>query len=232
MYKVTSMSCKKKKSINPHAMSILTLYQKGIKEGMIPKPKRKQNTKDRFERSLRRTQQRIKEILENNLDDYSYFVTLTYKENIQSYEQANKDFKKFVRGLDLKYLNVTEHQDRGAIHFHMIIFDYKDDILKILNRWQNGFKYQKKIKNKYAYSISRYFTKYLTKENQLVFNNKRVFSTSKNLNQSMMIDDYVIEHYRKKDGYAKDYKKEDFEMLDALEYAKIYFGVDKVVIKE
>ena len=47
------------------------------------------DAKDRFEQSIRRTRQSIQEVLEANLDNNSYFLTLTFAENMQDYDKAN-----------------------------------------------------------------------------------------------------------------------------------------------
>lgn len=173
---------------------------------------------ERSERSLRRTRKKIQDILNANLDNKSYFVTLTFKGNLQDYEKANARFNYFIRqkNRDIKYLVVKEHQKRGAIHFHLIVFDIEPkDLTKLLLSWNYGFTHYKHIKNKYSYSIANYFTNYLTKEkNQLVDANKKVFSNSRNLKRPLIISDNIIKQILLKYKYDVDLKAYDWLQHD------------------
>lgn len=174
--------------------------------------------KERSERSLRRTRKRIQDLLNANLDDKSYFLTLTFKENIQDYEKANARFKYFMhqKNKDIKYLVVKEHQKRGAIHFHLIVFDIEPkDLTELLLSWNYGFTHYKHIKNKYSYSIANYLTNYMTKEkNQLVSANKKVFSNSRNLKRPLIISDNIIDEILLKYKYNVDLKAYDWTQHD------------------
>jgi len=184
-------------------------------EKMLQSEKAKQ---ERSERSLRRTRKKIQDILNANLDDKSYFVTLTFKENLQDYEKANARFNYFIRqkNKDIKYLVVKEHQKRGAIHFHLIVFDIElKDLMDLLLSWNYGFKHYKRIKNKYIYSIANYLTNYMTKEkNQLVDANKKVFSSSRDLKRPLMISDNIISEILLKYKYNVDLEAYDWFQHD------------------
>ena len=174
--------------------------------------------KERSERSLRRTRKKIQDILNANLDNNSYFLTLTFAENMQDYEKANARFNYFIRqkNKDIKYLVVKEHQKRGAIHFHLIVFDIEPkDLMDLLLSWNYGFKHYKHIKNKYSYSIANYLTNYMTKEkNQLVDANKKVFSSSRNLKKPLMISDNIISEILLKHKYNVDLEAYDWFQHD------------------
>lgn len=169
---------------------------------------------ERSERSIRRTRKDIQDILNANLDDKSYFVTLTFSENLQDYEKANDRFHYFIRikNKDIKYLVVKEHQQRGAIHFHLIVFDLeKSDLDKLTNSWTYGFWYVKKINDKYAYSIANYMTEYFSKEkNQLVQSGKKIFSKSRNLKKPLIISDKVVDKILEKYKMDVDLEKYDW----------------------
>lgn len=174
-----------------------------------------QNYQDeRSERSIRRTRKNIQDILNANLDDKSYFLTLTFAENLQDYEKANARFNYFIRikNKDIKYLVVKEHQQRGAIHFHLIVFDIeKDKLDKLTKSWSYGFWYVKKINDKYSYSIANYMTEYFSKEkNQLVKVNKKIFSKSRNLKKPLIISDKVVDKILEKYNYNIDLEKYDW----------------------
>ena len=153
-------------------------------------------TKERTARSIRRTRKNIQDILNANLDDKSYFVTLTYAENLQDYKKSNSKFHYFMRikNKNIKYLAVKEHQQRGAIHYHMIVFDIeKKDLLNLVESWTYGFKHYKKINDYNTYSMANYMTDYFAKEkNQRVNAGYRIFTKSRNLKKPLIISDKVV----------------------------------------
>lgn len=171
--------------------------------------------KERSERSIRRTRKDIQDILNANLDDRSYFLTLTFKENLQDYKKANNRFNYFIRikNKDIKYLVVKEHQKRGAIHYHLIVFDIeKDKLDNLTNSWTYGFWYLKKINDKYSWSIANYMTKYFSKEkNQMVKSGYRVFTKSTNLKKPLIISYKVVKKIL--DKYKMDVDLETYDWL-------------------
>lgn len=185
-----------------------------FKENYEQQLKNKKNIERRLENSIRRTRKNIQDTLNANLDDNSYFVTLTFAENLQDYKKANDRFHYFVRikNKDIKYLVVKEHQQRGAIHFHLIVFDIgQGDLDKLTNSWTYGFWYVKKINDKYAYSIANYMTEYFSKEkNQLVKSNKKIFSKSRNLKKPLIISDKVVDIILDKYNMNIDLEKYDW----------------------
>lgn len=239
MYKIITRGKKvlilKDRLMNELALQRIKDLNYCYKEGIIERPKRISQVKS--ESSIKKTRNAIRRVLECNLDNNSFFLTLTFKENLQDYNKANNLFKMWVRdnGDDLKYLNVKELQERGAIHFHCIIFDYKKNIIDLVNTWKHGFTFCKHIKNPYSWSISNYFTKYFGKENQLVAANKRIFSTSKNLKKesvyNSMIYEYLIYKYNYDVDLQKEFNQAMIEDIDLVDLAIYTFGVDKVKIQ-
>ena len=80
--------------------------------------------------SLSRTRTKIIEYASQNADKFKSFITLTYAENQQDIDKANKDFSNYIRqvkrhceseGREFYYLGVPEFQDRGAIHYHLFV---------------------------------------------------------------------------------------------------------------
>lgn len=208
-----------------------------FEEFLVNESKKEENIKVRSERSLRRTRKKIQDILNANLDDKSYFITLTFKENIQDYEKANARFHYFIRkkNKDIKYLVVKEHQKRGAIHFHLIVFDIEpNDLEKLLISWNYGFKHSKKITNRYSYSIANYLTNYMTKEkNQLVNANKKVFSNSRNLKRPLIISNDIINEILLKHKYNVDLEAYDWSKHDyIIERKQNHDLAIKIKIKE
>jgi hypothetical protein len=104
---------------------------------------------------LQRAKKNLRRLINANIGQYgkeftAKFLTLTFRENIKDLDKANYEFKKFIKRLNyhcfgtkktiLKYTCVVEFQKRGAIHYHVII--YNMPYVKandISNVWGNGF---------------------------------------------------------------------------------------------
>lgn len=175
--------------------------------------------KERTDRSIRRTRKNIQDILNANLDDKSYFVTLTYAENLQDYKKANEIFNNFIRlkNKNIKYLCVKEHQQRGAIHYHMIVFDIeKEKVKQLVDSWKHGkIKHYKKITNFYTYKIANYMTDYFAKEkNQRVKAGYKIFTKSRNLKKPLIISDKVVDKILGKHNYNIDLVNYDWLQHD------------------
>ena len=142
--------------------------------------------------NLARARREIIELIRLNLVPDSCLLTLTYKENMQDYEKAYKDFYNFVKmvkynfGISLKYIRVIELQQRGAIHFHVVVFNpefvavpYND----IYKTWGHGAVHIRKIDvfdDVTADRIGNYLGKYLTKSKDIAVN-KKIYTTSRGL---------------------------------------------------
>lgn len=116
------------------------------------------------------------------------FITFTFAKNIQSIKEANAYWEEFSRRArlefgSLKYLAVIEFQKRGAIHYHVLYFNFpytKELKNRIAKLWNHGF--IKIITLKDIRSIGAYVSKYLQKN--LIdkrLNGKKAFFCSKGL---------------------------------------------------
>jgi len=110
---------------------------------------------DSRERSLKRAKTNLRRLINANVGQYgkevtAKFLTLTFKENVQDIKQANYEFKKFIKRLNykvygtkkakLKYTTVIEFQQRGAIHYHTILYNMPYiKANEIASIWENGF---------------------------------------------------------------------------------------------
>lgn len=118
--------------------------------------------------NLTRSRQAIRQYIWSNVGKYPKFVTFTYKENMQDYEQFKYDWKLFVKrmsrkGIKIRYLYVLEYQQRGAIHIHAVIFNdeyISQDLLA--QAWGKGFVSIEKIDH--VRNLGAYVCKYLQKE--------------------------------------------------------------------
>lgn len=128
----------------------------------------------------------IARIVDCNFDNKTKFVTLTFKENIQEILITNREFKYFIQRLNyylyhtktqlLKYLATWEKQKRGAIHYHVIFFDFlyiaKE---KLQNLWSHGFIKINRIDVDSKGNRGRYLSKYFGKDLDLKEHKKKPF---------------------------------------------------------
>lgn len=100
------------------------------------------------------------------------FLTLTFADNIQNITAANIEFRKFIKRLGnyiakdqayVQYVAVPEFQKRGAVHYHLVIFNLPYiKTSKIEDIWRNGFIQIKSIEE--VDNIGAYMSKYMTKD--------------------------------------------------------------------
>ena len=148
-------------------------YYWGFQSKCTPRNNVSEN-KERSDLSIARARQKLYRIILSNINEKqknkNLFLTLTFKENMKDMKKANYEFKKFIQRFSfymkkkLKYITVVEFQERGAIHFHTLLFDipYIKDLPKIVNKlWNNGRIDIKPIIN--IRNISAYVSKYIRK---------------------------------------------------------------------
>lgn len=124
-----------------------------------------------------RAMNHIRRLISGNFDNKSKLVTLTFRDtsdfNIKSVPDCYKQLSLFIKRLvyyygDIKYVVVPEIQNknnRGAVHFHMIVSLPYVDNKRLSSIWSLGFVRINLIDNIDRTSI--YLTKYLSK----TFNN-------------------------------------------------------------
>lgn len=170
--------------------------------------------------NLARARREIIDIIKMNLEPGSCLLTLTYRENMNDYNKAYDDFRKFVMRVEyrykmsLKYLRVIELQERGAIHFHVVVFN--SDFLnipynEIYKIWARGAIHVRKIEamdDVTADKIGNYLGKYLSKSKEIA-RNKNIYTTSRNLKRQkkeriIIEDEKLMELY---EGYLKQLAK-------------------------
>jgi hypothetical protein len=154
---------------------------------------KKYREQDNIDRSLRRSQQAVKDIILCN--EWSLWCTFTFdKKYVDRYDFnacQRKMSRWFNRQPNLRYIAVPEHHKDGAIHFHALIDNYqgvlKDTGFKTKKgatiykgNYGGGFcKFIKIDENKEQ--IANYMLKqYMTKDMIKIYNRKR-YTTSRNL---------------------------------------------------
>jgi len=114
-----------------------------------------ENYEEHRKQALQRAKKNLRRLINANVNQYgkeftAKFLTLTFAENVQDILQAHYEFEKFIKRLNyycfntkkakLKYTCVVEFQKRGAIHYHVIIYNIpyiKANIISDI--WGNGF---------------------------------------------------------------------------------------------
>ena len=122
--------------------------------------------------SLRQTFKKLRYLINNNLEGKpnELHVTMTYKENMNDSKRLYTDTNRFLMRLkrkygDIDYINVTEPQERGAWHNHMLIrFNGRDKIYipnkELADMWEQGFIKIKSLKG--VDNIGAYLSAYLS----------------------------------------------------------------------
>lgn len=136
-----------------------------------------------------------------NFTNGDKFITLTYKKNMKDLNQADEDFKNFIKRLkyhfdvpELAYIAVRERQKRGAIHYHLICdwnreFSSHDEIKhyeRVLGEkvWGHGFVDIKEIDH--VDNVGAYIIKYMTKDLSLeLYKGKKLYLCSQGLERPL-----------------------------------------------
>lgn len=187
--------------------------------------------------NVRRAINNILKIITDNVSGDMVFMTLTYAENETDTKKCNNDFMKFIQRIkyhsdvDFKYLCIKEYQKRGAIHYHLIIFNYDKNYLNwvfdkeqvIQPLWPFGFGHIKYIFDLTSLdSIASYMGKYLSKLTQRNDKdiNKKMYFTSKNLKRDRVVEIIIDEYLDLVDNYAHENITYN---VGGLSYTKIIF---------
>ncbi|WP_140925316.1 rolling circle replication-associated protein [Apilactobacillus micheneri] len=157
---------------------------------------------DSRKRSNHRAKKTIIDLFNNNFYNKNcYFITLTFRDNIDDVELANKIFKSFIRKMRIhsksqfKYISVIEFQKRGAIHYHMITDNEELNYSNVIKYWNNSINSHLLVKDGYVRiekihkhensKVLSYVMKYVSKAlgNEKLLGKKCYFS-SRNLYRS------------------------------------------------
>lgn len=212
-------------------------YEKEVLEGFDNKSKGKgrrcyandeEKIKNR-ELVLARARRDLRRLINTNIKDISKFVTLTFADNVQDFDVANYEFKKFRQRLErylkhkVEYVCVPEFQKRGAIHFHVVMFNVPYiknlDLQKI---WGQGYVRINKIDN--VDNMGAYVCKYMSKDfidDERMRGKKCYFSSRKldkpieikekelieSVRDSLQADSLVYENTFKNDYNTTNYKQ-------------------------
>ena len=124
---------------------------------------------------LQRAKRDLRRLINSNHGQYgdqftSKFLTLTFGDMVTDVKEANYEFKKFIKRLNylifntkkanLKYNAVIEFQKRGAIHYHVIIYNMPWTKHRVIEEtWGNGWIFINKIDD--IDNVGAYVAEYL-----------------------------------------------------------------------
>lgn len=148
------------------------------------------------ERSIRRTQTEIQDLIDCN--DFDWFGTFTFdpkkidRHNPETVKKAMMSWLNHARrkSPDLTYIVVPERHKDGAIHFHGLLGNFNGKMADSGSKWQNnaifnvvdypyGFTNFTAIRDKAK--TANYCRKYITKDMPLTDKGKKRYWRSKNL---------------------------------------------------
>lgn len=150
------------------------------------------------EKVLSRASRDLRRIINCNIQGYSKFITLTFKDNVQSLDFANYEFKKFIQRINynykikLQYSVVIEFQERGAIHYHALFYNLTEklDIKKMGEMWGNGFIKVNSIRD--VDNVGAYVCKYMTKTDDDRLLGRKMYFNSRGLKKPQEIKETEI----------------------------------------
>lgn len=139
------------------------------------------------EKVFRRARTDLRRLINSNIESDSKFLTLTFRDNVTNLDYGNNEFKKFIKRLNyhfkikLKYSCVIEFQKRGAIHYHVVLYNLngKVDLMKLSDIWGHGFIKLNKIDN--VDNVGAYICKYMTKTDDKRLEGRKMYFNSRNL---------------------------------------------------
>lgn len=147
-----------------------------------------------FNLFIKRLKYYLKKIDEANEDDETDENTEDVKddeavENIEDVkvdetDETDENTEDDEEKESLKYISIWERQERGAIHYHVIMFNLPFiEAKKIEEIWKNGFIKINLIKDedKATGSVSSYLTKYFVKDIAERVREKKAYFSSRNL---------------------------------------------------
>lgn len=196
--------------------------------------------------TLRRTRNTLRRLINANTgkwEEREKFFTLTFEENVTDHEKANALFRSFVKKLNyslfkkhsgLKYVCVVERQERGALHYHIVLFNMPFVPVEELSKiWGHGFVRINEIKD--VDNLGAYVVKYIEKtmyemqeKKSAKVKDKKLYFASRGLYKPVEISDgtekgkeEILCVAAKTEGhevFRKTYESEYYETFEVIQY--------------
>lgn len=203
------MSCSLKKYvITGHILEVYSydyyIHGKGGFSGTAKGQAEIENALKNYANTNQRRRDKIRRLACTNFNNrYDKFLTLTFAENKTNIEECNLLFKNFIKRLKykynllcLKYLAVIEFQERGAVHYHVLLNIPYIPHKELQELWGNGFVFVNAISH--VDNLGAYILKYMTKDNNDTrLMGKKAYLTSRNLKQEETIVNHDLKDFDK-----------------------------------
>ena len=203
------MSCGLKKYvITGHILEVYSydyyIHGKGGFSGTAKGQAEIENALKNYANTNQRRRDKIRRLACTNFNNkYDKFLTLTFAENKTNIEECNLLFKNFINRLKykynllcLKYLAVIEFQERGAVHYHVLLNIPYIPHKELQELWGNGFVFVNAISH--VDNLGAYILKYMTKDNNDTrLMGKKAYLTSRNLKQEETIVNHDLRDFDK-----------------------------------
>ena len=203
------MSCGLKKYvITGHILEVYSydyyIHGKGGFSGTAKGQAEIENALKNYANTNQRRRDKIRRLACTNFNNkYDKFLTLTFAENKTNIEECNLLFKNFIKRLKykynllcLKYLAVIEFQERGAVHYHVLLNSPYIPHKELQELWGNGFVFVNAISH--VDNLGAYILKYMTKDNNDTrLMGKKAYLTSRNLKQEETIVNHDLRDFDK-----------------------------------
>lgn len=162
-------------NVNKKAVFTIKQYSKDTELNIsIPKSVKPQiNKRGVIKELTMQSVKRLRLVLRNLPKDYNVVITLTYPKVIEDIRQSKtqlNSFLQYIRRKSAGYVWVSEFQNRGAIHYHVVVnkmISYKEinDVWKRILKMSDDEYVRTEIK-KVRKDISAYLAGYLNKMKQ------------------------------------------------------------------
>lgn len=203
------MSCGLKKYvITGHILEVYSydyyIHGKGGFSGTAKGQAEIENALKNYANTNQRRRDKIRRLACTNFNNrYDKFLTLTFAENKTNIEECNLLFKNFIKRLKykynllcLKYLAVIEFQERGAVHYYVLLNIPYIPHKELQELWGNGFVFVNAISH--VDNLGAYILKYMTKDNNDTrLMGKKAYLTSRNLKQEETIVNHDLKDFDK-----------------------------------
>ncbi len=192
-------------------------------------------------KNINRSKFECQRLAKCNSSFWETFITLTYADNIQDFNYANNEYKKFIYKIKRVFKNfmciaVPEFQKRGAIHYHLltnisindsklIYFQENNKKFPHIKYWNNGFNSVENVSGDMQ-KIVGYISKYMTKDiDNRLFGHHRYYFT-RNLKRPIV--NYLdLDNRKHLDFYNNKIKNKDIifnsEYINTYNNEKITF---------
>lgn len=194
-----------------------------------------QSTQVRSKENARRAYVAFRRIVLANLGraDPPVLASFTYRENMADLQRGRKDFNTFTRALkstfggQVRYIAVCEFQERGAVHFHSLIWGLPFGTVKnerstrlVATLWSQGFAdlVSTDGDEKLGSYLAKYFGKTFTDPRLL---GKKSYITSRNIRRPHIDKDAILAKYFHPEN---DPNLSTSLLEEEREYETMYFG--------